>query len=125
MKHAIVATFFLISFVQIASAQKPATPPMQMGGTNMQPKGDNGPASQAFNAAMMKMDQGMDITYTGDPDKDFVAGMIPHHQGAVDMANVELQYGKDPSLRKLARNIVATQQREIAMMKKWRRQHAK
>ena len=58
---------------------------------------------------MAKMDQGMSIPYTGDSDKDFVAGMIPHHQGAVDMAKVELQYGKDPQLKQLARNIIKSQ----------------
>ena len=125
MKQAVVLKFFLLSSAAIASAQQPTAPPMQMGGTNMQPKGDSGAASQAFNAAMMKMDQDMDITYTGDADKDFVAGMIPHHQGAVDMAKVELKYGKDPSLRKLARNIIASQERQIVTMKKWQEQHRK
>lgn len=67
----------------------------------------------------------MSITYSGNPDKDFVAGMIPHHQGAIDMARVELQYGKDPQLRKLARNIIDAQEKEIAFMKTWQAKHAK
>ena len=67
----------------------------------------------------------MSITYTGDADKDFVAGMIPHHQGAVDMAKVELQYGKDPQLKKLARDIIKSQDEQIAFMKSWQAKHAK
>ena len=50
---------------------------------------------------------------TGNADQDFVASMIPHHQGAIDMAKVELQYGKDPILRKLAAGIVAAPEKEI------------
>jgi uncharacterized protein (DUF305 family) len=83
------------------------------------------PSTKAYRDAMMKMDQGMSITYSGDADKDFVMGMVPHHQGAVDMAKVELQYGKDPQLRKLARDIVAAQQKEIAFMQSWQAKHAK
>ncbi len=123
MKRAVVATFLLIACMKLASAQQAAAPQMQMGGMDM-PKGDAGPSSQAFDAAMKKMDQGMNITYTGNADRDFVEGMIPHHQGAIDMAKVELQYGKDASLRKLARDIIAAQEREIATMKKWQQQHA-
>jgi uncharacterized protein (DUF305 family) len=74
---------------------------------------------------MTKMDQGMSITYSGDADRDFVAGMIPHHQGATDMAQVELQYGKDPQLRKLSQDIIKAQQKEIAFMKAWQAKHAK
>jgi uncharacterized protein (DUF305 family) len=125
MKQGVIATFFLILFAPMALAQQSSMPSTQMGDMNMQPKGDTGPASQAFGAAMTKMDEGMNITHTGDADRDFVAGMIPHHQGAIDMAKVELQYGEDASLRKLARNIVAAQQREIAMMKKWQERHVK
>ena len=125
MKQGVIATFFLILFAPMALAQQSSMPSTQMGDMNMQPKGDTGPASQAFGAAMTKMDESMNITYTGDADRDFVAGMIPHHQGAIDMAKVELQYGKDASLRKLARNIVAAQQREIAVMKKWQERHGK
>jgi uncharacterized protein (DUF305 family) len=86
----------------------------------------NDPAStKAYRDAMTMMDQGMAITYSGDADKDFVAGMIPHHQGAIDMAKVELQYGKDPQLRKLAGDVVAAQQKEIAFMRSWQAKHAK
>lgn len=82
-------------------------------------------ATKAYREAMRKMDEGMSITYSGDADKDFVAGMIAHHQGAIDMAKVELQYGKDPELRKLAQGIVSAQQKEIAFMRSWQAKHAK
>ena len=81
-------------------------------------------SSKAYQAAMMKMHHAMDIAYTGDADTDFVNGMVPHHQGAVEMAEIELQYGKDPELRKLANDIIAAQKKEIAFMEAWRKQHA-
>jgi uncharacterized protein (DUF305 family) len=96
-----------------------AMPGMQTGSA----PGNAPPSTQAYQAAMSKMAQGMAITYTGDADKDFVSGMIPHHQGAVDMAQVELKYGRDPQMRKLAQSIVASQTKEIAMMKAWQAKH--
>jgi uncharacterized protein (DUF305 family) len=54
---------------------------------------------------------------TGDPDHDFAAMMIPHHQAAIDMAKVELLYGKDPVLRRLAQEIIVTQEQEIEVMR--------
>ena len=72
---------------------------------------------QLMNEAMTLMDRGMkNAPMTGDPDHDFAAMMIPHHQGAVDMAKAELIYGKDPVLRRLAQEIVVTQEQEIVVM---------
>ena len=65
------------------------------------------------------------MSYTGDSDKDFVTGMLPHQQGAVEMAKIELQYGKDPELKKLATNIIKSQDEEIAFMKAWLAKNAK
>jgi uncharacterized protein (DUF305 family) len=69
-----------------------------------------------MHAAMMKMDAGMAVAPTGDPDRDFARMMIPHHQGAIDMAIAELRYGKDERLRRLAQEIIVDQQQEIAVM---------
>jgi uncharacterized protein (DUF305 family) len=72
---------------------------------------------QLMNDAMTLMDRGMkNAPMTGDLDHDFAAMMIPHHQGAVDMAKAELIYGKDPVLRRLAQEIVVTQEQEIVVM---------
>lgn len=79
----------------------------------------NGPSSKAFAASMSRMMSGMDVKPTGRPDEDFVLMMMPHHRGAIDMAKVELRYGKDPALRKMAEDIVAAQEKEIAEMKDW------
>jgi Domain of unknown function (DUF305) len=68
-------------------------------------------------AAMNKMMADMMIQPSGDVDRDFVEMMVPHHQGAVDMAQAELKYGHNEQLRQLAQQIVATQQREIAVMR--------
>ena len=84
-------------------------------------------ASAAKDAFRMKNDQMMTamhgVALTGDADKDFVNMMIPHHQGAVDMAKIELQYGKDPQLKQMAQSIVDGQSQEIQMMKTWQAAH--
>jgi uncharacterized protein (DUF305 family) len=67
--------------------------------------------------AMNKMMADMTIKPTGDVDRDFVAMMVPHHQGAVDMAKAELEYGHNARLRRLAHEIVAKQQQEITAMR--------
>lgn len=88
-----------------------------MKGMTMKPAAS--PADKAFAASMKAMMNGMHGKTTGKPDADFVLMMIPHHQGAIDMAKVELQYGSDPELRQLATDIVAAQEKEIAQMKTW------
>ncbi|WP_047463684.1 DUF305 domain-containing protein [Rhizobium rhizogenes] len=89
------------------------------------PMGAQGASSKAFNDAMGKMHKDMMITYSGDADTDFVRGMIPHHQGAIDMAKIELKYGKDPELRKLAENVIKAQEAEIKGMNAWLKKHGK
>jgi uncharacterized protein (DUF305 family) len=86
---------------------------------------ENSPSTQAYLDAMEKMHQSMMIEYTGDADVDFVRGMIPHHQGAIAMAEVELKYGKDPEIRKLAEGIISAQKGEIEMMQNWLKAHGK
>jgi Domain of unknown function (DUF305) len=68
-------------------------------------------------AAMNKMMSDMAAKPTGDIDRDFVAMMTPHHQGAIDMAVIELRYGKNETLRRLAQEIIVDQMQEIAAMK--------
>jgi uncharacterized protein (DUF305 family) len=69
-----------------------------------------------MNEAVKRMHAEMHVPFTGDADRDFARMMIPHHQGAIDMALVELRYGKDERLRRLAQEIIVAQQQEIAVM---------
>ena len=94
-------------------------------GMKMPMKTAASPADTAFAASMQNMMKGMNVKPTGNPDKDFVLMMMPHHQGAIDMAKVELQYGTDTELRSLATDIVSAQEKEIAQMKAWLAKHNK
>ena len=69
-------------------------------------------------AAMSKMMAAMTIKPTGSIDKDFVAMMVPHHQGAIDMARAELRYGHNEQLRRIAQEIIVSQTQEIPAMKR-------
>ncbi|EJC74071.1 CopM family metallochaperone [Rhizobium hidalgonense] len=89
------------------------------------PMGSHDAASHAFSEANAKMHKDMAIEYSGNPDVDFVRGMIPHHQGAIDMAKIELQYGKDAEIRKLAEGVIKAQEAEIAEMNAWLKAHGK
>ncbi len=80
-------------------------------------------ALMAAHGTMMKGMEGKDVAYSGDADLDFVTQMIPHHQGAIDMAKVELKYGSTPAVRKLAEDIIKAQEAEIALMTKWKQAH--
>jgi hypothetical protein len=72
---------------------------------------------RALQTVMVRMDAGMCITPSADADRDFARAMIPHHQGAVEMARLELLYGHDPRLQRLAQGIVVEQSQEIVLMR--------
>ncbi len=104
------------------SSSIPAMPGMADGQNGT--LGTSGSANHAMMSGMTKMNQAMSgAPMTGDPDRDFVAMMMPHHQGAIDMARGELQYGKDPTLRQMAKDIVTAQEKEIADMRRWQATH--
>ena len=98
-----------------------ATASAQM--TTDMPSGAN--FMQAMDVSMKRMDHDMAAALmTGDVDHNFAAMMIPHHQGAIDMAKGELSYGKDPVMRRLAQEILVDQQSEIDVMNLWLKKNA-
>ncbi len=75
------------------------------------------PATAAFVAANERMHRDMAIAFTGDADRDFAAAMIPHHEGAIAMARIVLQHGRDPQIRQLAEAVIREQEREIVALR--------
>jgi uncharacterized protein (DUF305 family) len=115
-------TILLLSVLALAPgwafAQSPApTDHSGHGGAATSASAAAAPSTKAYEAASAKMHHDMAIPYTGDADVDFLRGMIPHHQGAIDMAKVAIADGKDPEVRRLAEGIIAAQEKEIAWMK--------
>ena len=80
-------------------------------------------ATRGFVAAMNKMSMAMAADFTGNADRDFVTGMIPHHQGALDAAKVVLVHGTDPEVRAFAESVIAAQEQEISWMQDWLSRH--
>ncbi len=92
--------------------KKPSTMPGMAAGAEKQ--GSN------MHGSMMGMVKGMESTkMTGDPDQDFAAMMRVHHQGAIDMAQMQLKHGKDATMRSMAKGIIEAQQKEIKELDRW------
>lgn len=91
------------------------TMPMKM----TMPEASDSASTKEYKAAMMRMTQAMPPKFTGDADIDFMMQMKAHHQGAIDMAKVALANGKDPTVKKLATEIVSAQEKEINTIDQW------
>jgi uncharacterized protein (DUF305 family) len=123
----VVAAIGTAAFAQHVHQPSPSADPQaaQKVTEDMTPKDSDAASTKAYKEAHAKMMHDMHQTYTGNADIDFMNGMIPHHQGAIDMAKVLLKYGKDAQTRKLAEQIIADQEKEIALMQAWLRRNAK
>lgn len=108
-----------------APRAKPMPGHAQHDGQRTSPAGKPTPATKEYRKEMRDMHRGMAVIYTNDADRDFAALMIPHHQGAIEMAKTLLKYGKDPELRALAQSVVDAQEKEIALMRAWQAKQPK
>lgn len=106
---------------QVLKAQQPEIDMMNQWLVTYKPQQLNENLShvKAYQESMGSHDVMMNGTQENDPDIAFVKGMIPHHQGAIDMAKIQLKYGKTEQMRKLAEDIIKAQQVEIDFMKQW------
>ena len=119
-KSLFIPAFFLACFTSVALAQA-GHEGMDMGNEKAAPSGMNSPFMNEIMAGMSSMHKDMSdmAKMNGIPDHDFLVMMVPHHKGAVSMAETYLKYGKDEKTKKLARGIIKDQKKEIAMMEKW------
>lgn len=116
-KKILILTALLMSPVAVFAVDKT----MPMGGHHSM-----SPASQELMSGMKSMHNDMMAgVMSSDPDVAFAKGMIAHHQGAIQMSETQLKFGKDPEMRKLAEDIIKAQQPEIDQMQKWVKNHEK
>ena len=98
---------------------------MQKMMADMMPSPKDAASTKDFKEADMAMMHNMHVAYTGNPDVDFRTHMIPHHQGAIDMAKVALKHAKDPATKQMAQKIIDDQEKEIAEMQDWLKKNGK
>jgi uncharacterized protein (DUF305 family) len=120
-KSIMIGAAVIVALGALAYTQLPKGGPDMMQGMDHSAMATaDAPAStKAYEAAMASMMMNMMTPPTGKPDLDFMQGMVPHHQGAIDMAKAVLQYGKDPEVKALAEGVVKAQEGEIAFIKGW------
>lgn len=107
----------ILSFVIVLTISALCNSPAFAAGLPTGATSNEAPFLAENNTAMTRMMDGMSTRPTGDVDRDFVAMMVPHHQGAIDMAQAELRYGHNEQLRRIAQEIVVEQQQEIVAMR--------
>ena len=118
MKKNILARFVVLAPISIAILTASAQD------SHSHNKQTADPSWSELMASMNQMHADMHaVEPSGDSDTDFVRLMLPHHQGAIDMAKTELLHGKDPQMRRLAQEIITDQQSEIQLMQLWQKQH--
>ena len=108
IRYALVAVLAL-GVASPALAQHP--------GHSQRPATNESASTREFRQANDRMHRDMNIRWSGNADRDFAAAMIPHHQGAIEMARIQLRHGTDPEMRRLAEEIIRTQDAEIAELR--------
>jgi uncharacterized protein (DUF305 family) len=121
----IVASLGSAALAQHTGHGAPDMAAMQKQMEAMMPKASDAPSTKALKEAHTNMMMSAESNFTGKADVDFVRQMIPHHQGAIEMAKAQLAHGKDKTTRAMARKIIKDQEREISEMQVWLKKNDK
>lgn len=109
--------FALVAVLSLGVAMPALAQQSHQGHGAARPAANEPASTREFRAANDRMHRDMNIRFTGNADRDFAAAMIPHHQGAIEMAQIQLRHGTDPEMRKLAEEIIRAQEAEIAQLR--------